>query len=560
MVIFHPVALGAISREAIAQIARSVTVQIVGVGSGSGVIIKRQGNTYTVLSVKHAVETEENFKVITDDAQKHPVDNKTIKRFPKGVDLAILQFNSAQSYRVAELGNSAQVVSGSPCYVSGFPTVPGKPETHYQFSEGQVAAHASHALAGGYALAYFNETFTGMSGGPVLNGQGQLIGIHGQSFSPFTETKGVNPINGTKETLNLGIPLNKFLQLVFQVEPNLGLKAAKSEGVSGPITADDLLLQVVEKAIKDNVRGALDDVNHAIQLSPRNSFAYFSRGIIRYGLGNKQGAIVDFDRALRINPKDTFAYKSRGNARYELKDNQGAVSDFDQAIRLNPNLALAYVSRGTARHKLGNNQGAISDFDQAIRLNPNLAIAYSSRGAVRSALGDNKSAIVDHDQAMRLNPNLAFVYNNRGTARIELGDNKGAIVDFDQAIRIDPNYSTAYYNRGNARSALGDNKSAIVDFDQAIRIDPNFPLAYNNRGKARYTLGDKQGAILDFDQAIRIDPNLALAYSNRGTARYTLGDKQGAILDLERAATLAQQQNNKPLYIELQAGLRKIRP
>jgi serine protease Do len=90
LVVLHPAAAFALSRESIAQIALSVTVKIVGPDTGSGVIIKHQGNTYTVLSVGHVVDNDENnYKVITDDGQTHPINPKAIKKFPEGVDLAI---------------------------------------------------------------------------------------------------------------------------------------------------------------------------------------------------------------------------------------------------------------------------------------------------------------------------------------------------------------------------------------------------------------------------------------------------------------------------------------
>jgi tetratricopeptide (TPR) repeat protein len=551
LVIFHPSAAVALSREAIAQIARSVTVQIVGVGSGSGAIIKRQGDTYTVLSAAHVVDTENNYEVITADGQKHPVDLKTIKKFPEGVDLAILRFNSTQSYKVVELGDSTTAVAGTPCYVSGLPTVSGTNANRHQLSEGQIEAHASHTLASGYALAYFNDTFAGMNGGPILDGQGQLIGIQGQALSQLTETKGINPETGNKFSLSLAIPLNRFLQLVPQIEPSLDFKEAKAEVASDQITVDDLLVQGVEQGIEDDLRGRSAKADRAMQLSPSNSFSYFLRRSNRGDLGDNKGTIADYDQAIRLNPNFAFAYLNRGLARSDLGDKKSAIADYDQAIRLNPNFAFAYLNRGLARSDLGDKKSAIADYDQAIRLNPNFADAYVNRGITRGDLGDKKGAISDYDQAIRINPNFADAYLNRGAAQSDLGDKKSAIADYNQAIRIiriNLNDSLTYYNRGLSRAKSGDKKGAISDYDQAIRIYPNFALSYYNRGNARYTLGDKRGATVDYDQAIRIDPNNALAYGNRGLTRSALGDKKGAIDDLQKTAALFKAQGKTTDY------------
>ncbi len=527
LVIFHPSMAVALSREAIAPIARSVTVQIVGVGSGSGAIIKRQGNIYTVLSAAHVVDTQNNHEVITADGQKHPVDLKTIKKFPEGVDLAILKFNSTQSYKVVELGDSTTAVAGTPCYVSGLPTVSGTNASRYQLSEGQIEVHAAHTLVSGYALAYFNNTFAGMNGGPILDGQGQLIGIQGQALSQLTETKGSNPETGNKVSLNLAIPLNRFLQLVTRIEPSLDLREAKAKVVSDQITVDDLLVQGIEEGIKDDLRRRSARTDHAMQRSSRNSFSYFLRRPTRGDLGDNKGAIADYDQAIQLNPNFAFAYLNRGLVRSDLGDKKSAIADYDRAIQLNPNFAFAYLNRGITRGDLGDKKGAIADYDRAIQLNPNFADAYLNRGAAWSDLGDKKSAIADYNQVIRV-------------------------------IRINLNDALTYYNRGLSRAKSGDKKGAIDDYNQAIRIYPNFALSYYNRGNARYTLGDKKGAIVDYDQAIRIDPNNALAYGNRGLTRSVLGDKKGAINDLQKTAELFKAQGKTTDYQKAIELLQKL--
>jgi tetratricopeptide (TPR) repeat protein/S1-C subfamily serine protease len=509
------------------EIARAVTVCIVSQTPGSGVIIKRQGDVYTILTAAHVVETEDKYKLVAPDGKLYEIDYSTIKRFPGKIDLAILQFASKQDYRVVEIGDSTKAVTGTPIYVAGFPlqSVESIVQT-YRFSGGQISANASRLLETGYGLAYWNDTFSGMSGGPVLEDRGRLIGIHGQSkvATELVKNKGIDPVTGVKSGLNLAIPIHTFMSSIAQVEPNLGFQPVPPLSVPSQPTADDFLLQGIDRAIA----------------------------------GNGQAAIAGFDQAIRLNPSYVNAYISRGSIRSALGDNKGAIADYDQAIRLNPNFADTYINRGVARADLGDKQGAIADFDQAIRLNPNLAVAYNNRGFGRYALGDKQGAIADYNQAIRLNPINLIAYLNRGVARADLGDKQGAIADSDQAIRLNPNLADAYFARGNARHALGDKQGTIADYDQAISLNPNYALAYYNRGVARSALGDEKGEIADYDQAIRLNPNLAVAYNNRGFARLTLGDKQGAIADLQKAADLYKSQGNQAKYQKIIYALSQL--
>ncbi len=61
----------ALAPKEIADIATQVTVRITGVSNGSGVIIGRNGNTYTVLTNSHVFQDKGKFEIITHDGRKH---------------------------------------------------------------------------------------------------------------------------------------------------------------------------------------------------------------------------------------------------------------------------------------------------------------------------------------------------------------------------------------------------------------------------------------------------------------------------------------------------------
>jgi tetratricopeptide (TPR) repeat protein len=547
----------ALSHAQVGEVARQVTVQIDGQAPGSGVIISRQGQTYYVLTAEHVVATADEYEIITPDGKKHPLDYKNVKKLP-GLDLAVLTFTSPQSYRVVEMGDSNTLKESAPIFISGFPLL-GRDttQTGYRFIIGNLLAQANRLLAKGYGLAYVNNTFAGMSGGPILNQQGQLVGIHGASKTDLPETQGLNQ-QGTKVGLNLGIPINSFRRAVPQVVPLLQLPNLPAAALSDQPTAADLLIQAVEQAQASKGQQGLRMINQAIRLQPNYAGAYFVRATFRRSFGDKQGAIKDYTEVIRLNPQFADAFNNRGAARAELGDKQGAIKDFTEVIRINPQLATAYNNRGNSRAELGDKQGAIKDFTEAIRLNPQLATAYNNRGNARLDLGDKQGAVTDYNEAIRLSPQFATAYNNRGNARLDLGDKQGAVTDYNEAIRLNPQYADAFRNRGAARADLGDKQGGIKDFTEAVRLNPQYADAYHNRALTRFQLGDKQGGIKDSTEAIRLDPQFAQAFVARGLARADLGDKQGAILDLQRGAELARAQGNQQVYELATQNLRRL--
>jgi tetratricopeptide (TPR) repeat protein len=395
----------ALSSGEVAKMAKQITVLIDSKSPGSGVIVKRSGNTYTVLTAGHVVAGKNKAEIVTPDGKRYQLNYSTVKPLP-GVDLATFQFTSSNNYPVAKIGNSDQSSEGTIAYVAGFPKAKAASisSSIYNFTDGKITANASRPLKDGYALVYSNITLPGMSGGPVFNEQGELIGVHGKGDVSEAEiaTSKINPeVAYIKSGFNLGIPINTFLRLSAKSGVDVGVTPPPEKVVTAP-KADDFFIQGVDKQNK----------------------------------GDNQGAIIAYNEAIRLNPNLAEAYNNRGNVRKDLGDKQGAIDDYTLAIKFNPNLAKAYYNRGIVRNDLGDKPGAIDDFNLAIKFNPNYAQAYNNRGVVRDELGDKPGAIDDFNLAIKFNPNDAYAYYNRGIVRNELGDKQGAIDDFQQAANL----------------------------------------------------------------------------------------------------------------------------
>ena len=471
IVIAQPTAVFAISADEVGKIAKSITVLIDSKNPGSGIIIKRNGNTYTVLTARHVFkDAQAKYEIVTPDDKRYLLNYSSVKKLPN-IDLAVVEFTSSQTYSVAKIGNSDLATEGKAAYVAGFPKTSGAlNRSIYNFTDGRITANASRPLEDGYALVYSNNTLPGMSGGPVLNENGEVVGIHGRADTRAAESSSINQnILIAKTGFNLGIPINTSLRLLASSQVDLGVKVPSAPVATGP-KADDFFIQGGEKYNKGDYQGALAAYDQALRINPNYAEAYFTRGATRYNLGDSQGAIADYNEALRINPNDAYAYTNRGAARSNLGDKQGAIADYNEALRVNPNFFLAYNNRGVVRYVLGDKQRAIADFNQALKINPNFANAYIGRGNARDDLGDKQGAIADFNQALKINPNSVDAYGSRAAVRLKLGDKQGAIADCNQALKIDPNNAGVYALRGGARYGLGDKQGTIQDFQKAADL------------------------------------------------------------------------------------------
>lgn len=280
LVIIQP-AIAKTAKE-VAQIAVPTTVQINNtLGAklgGSGVIIAKNGKTYTVLTANHVVlNPNTEYTIKTSKGKEHSVNSvKSFRTNDSGPDLAVVTFESNEEYSVAPLSNSDEASIGSGVYISGYPLPAGEgtAEREYAFTNGQVT-NVRSSNPEGYTIRYDAVTRRGMSGGPVFDVSGRVIGIHGQgdtvgAVSVQQETG--ERAEEIKTGLNSAIPINTFVEMMPEIgmdkklikidnEPpaNVDAEVVKTEDVDNWFGdyADTLIKEVIKDQIERGIRRIL---------------------------------------------------------------------------------------------------------------------------------------------------------------------------------------------------------------------------------------------------------------------------------------------------------------
>ena len=211
------------------RLAQLTTVRILtDSASGSGVIIQRQGQIYKVLTSWHVVAFSDRQTIIAPDGRRYnPV---SAPRQLGNTDLAVTQFRSAANYQVARV-SSEPVTVGEPVFAAGFPmyqtgtltTTFDRGIQAFRFTSGEVSLLPPKSLSQGYRLGYTNDIEVGMSGGPIFNANGLLIGINGRvknrdpDFGVYAFEDGTEPSPAMLEQMvnsSWGIPISTYLQFV----------------------------------------------------------------------------------------------------------------------------------------------------------------------------------------------------------------------------------------------------------------------------------------------------------------------------------------------------------
>lgn len=198
--------------EAVARIAHAITVRLEGATQGSGVLVSRDGNRYTVLTAWHVVEGQkpgEELDVFTSDGQRHQMEQGSIQRLGD-TDIAVLVFSSSSVYSLAQTGYVESVPTGSTIFVSGFPlSTDAVNDRAFRFLRGDIVSSTQKPVGNSFRLLYNNLTLPGMSGGAVLSMQGYLVGIHAaaERADAISEASGKAIATG----VNIGVPIDLYL-------------------------------------------------------------------------------------------------------------------------------------------------------------------------------------------------------------------------------------------------------------------------------------------------------------------------------------------------------------
>jgi tetratricopeptide (TPR) repeat protein len=553
---FHWVS--ALPAPTISQIAKKITVKITAIDSegnaayGSGVIIKRQGSTYTLLSARHVLSKSlRNYKVKTSDNREYAIDPQKIRVFAKNIDLAVVEFNSPATYPVVELGSSSNIVEGSNIFVAGFPAPTQTIESPaYMFRKGDVVANSVSGLnRDGYGMIYTANTLPGMSGGGVFDENGKLVAIHGQGDvdSKFVGDNS-NPNVRFKTGNDLGIPIDTYIANAASVAIDTG--RAVPVAPKAPPKASDFYVAATNKREKGDNTGAIADYTKAIQLDPKFAKAYNERGLVYQILQQEKNALADFDRAIQLKPDLAEAYSNRAII-YLNSNPQKGLSDIQKLVELKPTDAMSYYLLSICYVKLEDLKGAIAALEQGIKFvseDEKITMTFFKM-IYRFGMNDTEGMARDAREINSRWKNSPFVYKGMGAYFLIIaGQTAEADKVLDRLITQNPKEALPQWLKG-VSILLGELRkpeansgqsltAALPYFEKAILVEPRSYIGYSARQIVRQVSKNLQGSLADANTAIKLSPQNPTLYNNRGVANFELGKLQLAVTDFNTAIDL----------------------
>ena len=228
---------------------------------GSGVIVDKEGY---VLTNNHVVEETDKVKVRLNDGREFTA---TVKGQDSRTDLAVLHIK-AKDLPVADLGDSDKLEVGEWAIAIGSPF-----GLDHTVTVGVISAKGRSGLGTGTYEDFIQTDASinpGNSGGPLINIDGEVVGINAMIIQPGTGIGFAIPINMAKQILSdlinqgkvvrpwLGVSVQDLTPEMaeqFQVKEKEGVVVAQVHQGTGAekagLASGDIIKSVDDKAIKN---------------------------------------------------------------------------------------------------------------------------------------------------------------------------------------------------------------------------------------------------------------------------------------------------------------------
>ena len=169
-----------------------------GFSAGTGCVVRSDG---VILTGSHVIEGAKDIDVTTFDGKVYKA--SILAKMGKNKDLALLKINSKKNLKTISFGDSSDIKVGQKVLAIGNPfgfagTLTSGIVSRIDYTKGRIQTDAA-----------INP---GCSGGPLLNSQGEVIGISQSIYNPDNNISNIGigfaiPVNDAKqfiETANLG--------------------------------------------------------------------------------------------------------------------------------------------------------------------------------------------------------------------------------------------------------------------------------------------------------------------------------------------------------------------
>jgi tetratricopeptide (TPR) repeat protein len=333
----------------------------------------------------------------------------------------------------------------------------------------------------------------GSSGSPVLDVNGQVVGVVSFQFS-----QGQN--------LNFAVPGERVSALLRRGSDQGRDSRVRSETL-GP--ADAIYLEGMKLATSGDYEGALRKFEKVLSESDSGTDALFMIGACKVQLHRWVEAERALRRAVRRDPKLAPAHALLGVVCWQSGRCDEAIASCRIALALDPNDAGATACLGLCYHTKKDYWKAIDALSVALAAAPGMLFANLYMGYSYYALGEYGSAVQPLKEALKAEPDDVQAHRALARVLVELERLEEAADELRVAAKLSPDDASVFCEFGAVLSMSSRFEQAKTAFKQALAIDSACADAHYLLGIEYNRVGDRDAAVREYEILKKLDKSLA---------------------------------------------------
>jgi tetratricopeptide (TPR) repeat protein len=242
----------------------------------------------------------------------------------------------------------------------------------------------------------------------------------------------------------------------------------------------DVLMGIAEVYIVSeikNVKEAINLLNQAIELEPKNPEIYTLLGDAYLEQNDGNTAILNYEKALDIDKKFTKAILREGKLYSRAKNYNLALDYYNRAILIDSTFAPAFRERAELRFRAGQSERAAADYQKYLNLNDNIS-ARTRFASFKFVSKDYKTAINEINEIQKKDTTDINLYRLLGYSYYETGQYADGLSDmekyFSKAEKVGKKLiETDYEYLGKNQMKVGEDSLGAINLLKAIQMDTN---------------------------------------------------------------------------------------
>jgi len=259
-------------------------------------------------------------------------------------------------------------------------------------------------------------------------------------FNEFDNNENINIKSFNILHSDRDLELNECLKIGYDFDKIKGTISREYLNLFNKLTEDDLTIDekrrfnnlreseiLIRKALSEkNVNEALNLLNEAELLNPKNPEIYFNKGWIFMNSGQYDNAFQQFTYLIQIESISIRGLIGRAMACFKQKKYRKSLDDIEEILKYNESFELENL-RVTVKKKLNYSVEEIrKDLDALIEKYPNESNSYNTRSNFYREQRDYNNALNDIYKALQLNTENGLAYSTLA----EIKANQNEVFEF----------------------------------------------------------------------------------------------------------------------------------